>query len=90
MSIDGVLRNLIQKIEYHYKDIFLDSEFIGEDDFVYDVIKPIQNNNLLESFKFHSVEEFEYFLFVEYPIEIFGHAVLIYSNTFTDLNKMIH
>lgn len=90
ISIDGVLRNLIQKIEYHYKDTFLDSEFIGEDDFVYDVIKPIQNNNLLESFKFHSVEEFEYFLFVEYPIEIFGHAGLSYSNTFTELNKMIH
>ena len=90
ISIDGVLRNLIQKIEYHYKDTFLDSEFIGEDDFVYDVIKPIQNNDLLESFKFHSVEEFEYFLFVEYPIEIFGHAGLSYSNTFTELNKMIH
>lgn len=90
ISIDGVLRNTIQKIEYHYKDTFLDSEFIGEDDFVYDVIKPIQNNNLLESFKFHSVEEFEYFLFIEYPIEIFGHAGLSYSNTFTELNKMIH
>jgi hypothetical protein len=90
ISIDGVLRNIIQKIEYHYKDTFLDSEFIGEDDFVYDVIKPIQNNDLLESFKFHSVEEFEYFLFVEYPIEIFGHAGIIYSNVITELNKIIY
>lgn len=90
ISIDGVLRNLIQKIEYHYKDTFLDSEFIGEDDFVYDVIKPIQNNNLLESFKFHSVEELEYFLFVEYPIEVFGHAGIIYPNVVSELNKIIY
>ena len=34
-------------------------------------------------------EEFEYFLFVEYPIEIFGHAGLSYSTTFTDIHKMI-
>ncbi len=90
ISIDGVLRNLIQKIEYHYKDAYLNSEFIGEDDFVYDIIKPINNNNLLDSFKYHSIEEFEYFLFVEYPIEIFGHAGIMYPNVVSELNKIIH
>ena len=27
INIDGVLRNLIQKFNYHYNDAFLDSEF---------------------------------------------------------------
>lgn len=90
ISVDGVLRNTIQKLDYHYKDAYLLSEFENDNDFEYNVIEPIQNNNLLNSFKFQSIEEFEYFLFVEYPIEIFGHAGLSYSTTFTDLNKLIY
>jgi len=90
ISIDGVLRNLIQKFDYHYKDAYLSSEFINENNFNYEVIEPIQNNNLLESYKFNSIEEFEYFLFIEYPIEIFGHAGLSYSNAMSDMNKLIY
>ena len=87
ISIDGVIRNTIQKFDFHYKDSYLDSE--SEDVFEYNITEPIQNDNLLNSYKFQSQEEFEYFLFVEYPIEIFGHAGLSYSTTFTDLHKMI-
>ena len=87
ISIDGVIRNTIQKFDFHHKDSYLDSE--SEDVFEYDITEPIQNDNLLNSYKFQSQEEFEYFLFVEYPIEIFGHAGLSYSTTFTDLHKMI-
>jgi hypothetical protein len=90
ISIDGVLRNIIQKFDYHYNDAYLTSEFEVENDFEYGVIKPIQNDKLLESYKFQSFEEFEYFLFVEYPIEIFGHSGLSYATTFSDLNKMIY
>ena len=36
ISIDGVLRNLIDKFDYHYKDTFLDAEIIDEDDFKYE------------------------------------------------------
>jgi hypothetical protein len=90
ISIDGVIRNTIQKFDYHYNDAYLASEFENENNFEYGVIEPIYNNNLLTSYKFQSKEEFEYFLFIEYPIEIFGHAGLSYSTTFTDLNKMIY
>jgi len=90
ISIDGVIRNTIQKFDYHYKDCYLDSEFESENNFEYGIVTPIQNNNLLQSYKFQSIEEFEYFLFIEYPIEIFGHAGLSYPTTFTDLNKIIH
>ena len=89
ISVDGVLRNTIQKFDYHYKDAFLDSE-LEDNTFEYNITEPIENDNLLNSYKFQSQEEFENFLFIEYPIEIFGHAGLSYSTTFTDLNKLIY
>lgn len=88
ISIDGVLRNTIQKLNYHYIDAYIDSE-LEENSFEYGITEPIENNNLLASYKFQSKDEFEYFLFIEYPIEIFGHAGLSYSTTFTDLNNII-
>lgn len=90
ISLDGVLRNTIQKLDYHYKDAYLSSEFENETNFEYNVVEPIFNDSLLKSYQFQSVDEFEYFLFIEYPIEIFGHAGLSYSTTFTDLNKMFY
>ncbi len=90
LSIDGVLRNTIQKFDYHYRDAYLDSEFESENNFEYKVIEPIHNDNLLSSYQFQSSEELEYFLYVEYPIEIFGHAGISYQTTFTDLNKIIY
>ena len=92
ISIDGVIRNTIQKFDYHYNEAFLADDVVFEDEnnFEYGVIEPIQNDNLLESYKFQSNEEFQNFLFIEYPIEIFGHAGLSYSTTFTDLHKLIY
>jgi hypothetical protein len=90
VSINGVLRNTIQKIEYHYKDAYLDSVFENENNFEYGVNYPIRNDKISESLKFQSPDELEYFLFIEYPIEIFGHAGLSYSTTFTDLNNLIY
>jgi hypothetical protein len=89
ISINGVLRNLIQKFDYHYNDAYLSSDFENENNFEYQVIEPIQNDNLLNSYKFQSLEEFEFFTFIEYPIEIFGHAGLSYSNVVSDLNKIM-
>ena len=93
ISIDGVIRNTIQKFDYHYNEAYLADDIVFEEDavpFEYGVTEPIQNDNLLNSYKFQSKEEFENFLFIEYPIEIFGHAGLSYSTTFTDLHKLIY
>jgi hypothetical protein len=89
ISIDGVLRNTIQKFEYHYNESYLAADVELESEFEYNITYPIQNDNLFNHFKFESAEEFEYFLFIEYPIEIFGHAGLSYSTTFTELHKMM-
>ena len=90
ISIDGVLRNTIQKFDYHYNEAYLANDVELEGDFEYGITQPIQNDNLLNSYKFQSQEEFEFFLFMEYPIEIFGHAGLSYSTTFSDLHKMLY
>ena len=89
ISIDGVIRNTIQKFDYHYNDAYLDSELEEGNTFVYNIEGDVQNDNLLNYYKFQSKEEFEYFTFIEYPIEIFGHAGLSYSTTFTDLHKVM-
>ena len=65
ISIDGVLRNTIQKLDYHYKDAFFDSE-IENNDFEYQITEPINNNDLLASYSFRSREEFENFIFIEF------------------------
>jgi len=93
VSIDGVLRNTIQKFDYHYKDYFLNSDVESTEDngdFDYSVTEPVYNNNLLECYKFQSKEEFENFLFIEFPIEIFGHAGVSYPNAISDLNRLVY
>lgn len=91
ISIDGVLRNTIQKFNYHYKDYYLESEIIDENNnFKYEIKEPVCNDNILQSYTFQSKEEYEFFTFVEFPIEIFGHAGLSYSNVITELNKLMY
>jgi hypothetical protein len=85
ISMDGVLRNTIQKFDYHYNEAFFNSDVIIEEeeknDFEYGITEPIQNDNLLNSYKFQSKEEFENFIFIEYPIEIF-HNIYGFTQTF--------
>lgn len=90
ISIDGVIRNTIQKFDYHYKDAYIDSEFEGEDTFEYGISEKVQNDSLFNYYRFHDKDEYDFFLYMEYPIEIFGHAGLSYQTTFTDLHKIIH
>lgn len=89
VSIDGVLRNLIQKFDYHYKDYFFNTKTENEESFDYCVKEPILNDNILDSYKFQSYDEFIKFLYFDFPIEIFGHAGLSYNQAATELNTLI-
>jgi hypothetical protein len=62
ISIDGVLRNLIQKFNYHYKDNFFDSETENEENFKYEITDEIFNDDLTKYFKFQSEEEYKNFI----------------------------
>ena len=90
ISIDGVLRNTIQKFDYHYKDYFLNTESTENETFEYKVkTKPLSFQKIIDSYSFQSVDEFNKFLYFDFPIEIFGHAGLSYNQAATDLNKLI-
>ena len=88
VSIDGVLRNFLQKFTHHYEDHYLDSEAENED-FEYKIRPPIQNDFLLSHFSFQSTDEFNYFLFNEFVLEIFGYAGISYSTAFTNMNSVM-
>jgi len=90
ISIDGVLRDTIGKFEYHYNDYFLESDTEVDDSFEYRISRPIFNDDLSRYFKFQSSDEFNNFTYIEFPLEIFGHAFNSYSLVFLDLNKLIH
>ena len=89
VSIDGVLRNILQKFDYHYRDYFIETDSETEETFEYSVSEPVLNDNVLNSYKFQSNEEFLKFLYLDFPIEIFGHAGLSYNQSVTELNTMI-
>lgn len=89
VSIDGVLRNTLQKFDYHYKDYFLNTESESEETFEYGVQEPIYNDSAIDSYKFQSEEEFIKFLYFDFPIEIYGHAGLSYNQAATELNTLI-
>jgi hypothetical protein len=93
ISINGVLRNFIQKFDYHYQNYFLNSDMIEDEEqetFEYAIKHPIQNDNLLKYYIFQSKEEYENFCFIEFPLEIFGHASTSYMGVVTDLNNLVY
>lgn len=91
ISIDGVVRNTIDKFNYHYVDAYLDDYKVDDSikTFSYGIKTPVLNDDLLKYYNFNDVDEYENFLFLEYPVEIFGHAFPSYTNVSNDLNKLI-
>jgi hypothetical protein len=89
ISIDGVLRNFINRFHYHYEQAYIDVEEPSTE-FDYKVTEPLTNNNLMDHFAFQSKEEFEFFTYIEYPMELFGHSPVSYTGVINDLNNFIH
>jgi hypothetical protein len=85
ISIDGVLRNFLQKFEYHYVDYYINSD-VDNDSFEYLINRPVHT---IDDFKFQSKDEQDMFTYVEFPLEIFGHAGLNSPTSISDINKLI-
>ena len=90
ISIDGVLRNFINRYHYHYENAFINVEEDNGDTFEYKVTEPITNHNLTDHFLFQSKEQEDHFQYIEYPMELYGHAPVSYNNVNNDLNKLIY
>jgi hypothetical protein len=80
ISINEVLRDFIGQLAYTYE------KYIGECN-----IKEndVTNFNLIEFFKFSSVDELNKFIYLEAPLEIFGHADQISDGLINHFNNFL-
>jgi hypothetical protein len=85
IDLNGVLRDTLGKIEQVYDKFYLSNED-GESDFKYEITEPIDSLNLLKHFKFPSDNDLYEFLYIEHPMEIFGHAPSVEYTGMNDLN----
>jgi hypothetical protein len=65
ITINEVLRNFIGQFAYTYEKYIGDTDVTEED---------VTNFNLIEFFKFDDINKLNSFLYLEAPLEIFGHA----------------
>jgi 5'(3')-deoxyribonucleotidase len=65
ISINEVLRDFIGQLTYTYDKYIEESDIVEGD---------VTNFNLIEFFKFDDINKLNSFLYLEAPLEIFGHA----------------
>jgi len=89
-DVNGVLRDTLGKAEQVYQKFFID-DYVkeeGEEEFEYELNLPVTSMNLIEHFKFPKQEDLYDFFYVDFPMNIFGHAPSISANTFNQLNEI--
>lgn len=89
INITGVLRDTYAKAASEYRKFYIESEPEEGDDFEYDMVLPVNTNELSNHFKFQSEDELKYFFFMEFAMEIFGHSSPMYMGAFKDLSELI-
>ena len=80
ISINEVLRDFIGQLAYTY-DKYIEETDIKEDD--------VTNFNLIEFFKFEDINKLNSFLYLEAPLEIFGHADQMSDGLMNQFNNFI-
>lgn len=91
INITGVLRDTYAKAASEYRKYYIETELEeGEEEpFEYDMVLPVDTDDLSNHFKFQSEDEMKYFFFVEFAIEIFGHSAPVYNGVFRDLAELM-
>jgi hypothetical protein len=80
ISINEVLRDFIGQLTYTYEK-YIGETTIKEND--------VTNFNLIEFFKFKNVEELNKFIYLEAPLEIFGHADQLSDGLMNHFNQLL-
>jgi len=90
IDVNGVLRDTFGKAEQVYQKFMIDDYVKEEDekDFEYKLNLPVTSLNLLEHFSFPEKEDLYDFFYVDFPMNIFGHAPSISANTFNVFNEI--
>tara|TARA_R110000772_G_scaffold221503_2_gene331916 strand:- start:1112 stop:1717 length:606 start_codon:yes stop_codon:yes gene_type:complete len=92
ISIDtnGVLRDTFGKAEQVYQKYMIDDYIKGEDEeeFEFRLNTPITSMTLTNHFIFKEKEGIFDFFYVDFPMNIFGHASSTENNSFNTLNEI--
>jgi hypothetical protein len=80
ISINEVLRDFIGQLAYTYNK-YINEINIKEND--------VTNFNLIEFFKFNNVDDLNKFLYLEAPLEIFGHADQLSDGLMNHFNNFL-
>lgn len=89
-DINGVLRDTFGKAEQVYQKFFID-DYVreeGEEEFEFKLNFPMTSYTLSNHFIFQKEEDIYDFFYVDYPMNIFGHAPSISANTFNIFNEI--
>ena len=80
---DEVLRDTLSKMKATYEKFFIEDYVSeeGEEEFEYKIIEPITTNKFSDYFLFPSESEYINFLYLDFPMNIFGHSPSISANT---------
>jgi hypothetical protein len=92
IDVNGVLRDTIGKMEHVYQKFFIDDYISeeGEEKFDYKLNLPVTSTTLSDHFEFPNEEGLYDFLYVDFPMNIFGHAGSTSVNSFAILNDIYH
>jgi hypothetical protein len=87
---DEVLRDTIGKVRAVYEKFFIEDYVYeeGEEEFEYKINEPITSEKLENHFLFPTESQFINFMYLDFPMNICGHAPSISSNTFNVLSEI--
>lgn len=87
---DEVLRDTIGKTKAIYEKFFIEDYVYeeGEEEFKYEINEPITSHDFSKHFKFPNEEQFINFMYLDFPMNICGHAPSISANTFNVLGDI--
>lgn len=87
---DEVLRDTLGKIKATYEKFFIDDYVYeeGEEEFKYEIIEPISSYDFSNHLKFPSEGDYINFMYLDFPMNICGHAPSISANTFNVLSEI--
>jgi hypothetical protein len=80
ISINEVLRDFIGQFAYTYDKYVAETKL---------TVKDVTSFDLIEFFKFENIDKFNSFLYLEAPLEIFGHADQLHDGLINHLNEFL-
>jgi len=80
ISLNEVLRDFIGQFAYTY------NKYVAETDIT---VKDVISFDLMEFFKFENIDKLNSFLYLEAPLEIFGHADQLYDGLINRFNEFL-